>query len=408
MKILHTADLHLGKRLNKASRLDEQNDVIIEIAELAESEDVDVILIAGDVFDTSVPTAEAERAFYRALITFAKQGRAVIVLAGNHDDERRMCAAKPLADLLGIVLAGELDYSKVGAESLTDTRPPATLYELADAADFLQKQRTKLIGHYGGVTVVKDEERVNIALVPYPAEARLARWEPQDYNVSYEERIKNTLIRACEFFDENYNILCTHLFLSKSQSAEALGGVLALPVEVLPEKADYVALGHVHKHFRVSKTPLAEYSGSPLQYAYDEGRNKTVNIIDTQKRSVSPVMIKAGKRLIETEADNFDECMVKLDEHKADYVRLKYGGDPLAKEEAAKIRSHPAFNDLVITANLRGTAVVERKAHLSDCEIFEMYYKHRDKNHASPSAELKAAFVSLMNELKGEAAHETD
>ena len=171
MKILHTADLHLGKKLNKASRLDEQCAVIKELAELADVEDIDVILIAGDVFDASVPPAEAERVFYRSILTLAERGRAVIALAGNHDDERRLCAAKPLAEMQGIVLAGELDYTAIGGgETLSDPTPPPSLYALADAADYLQKQRIKYAGRYGGITVQKGDEKVNIALVPYPSE----------------------------------------------------------------------------------------------------------------------------------------------------------------------------------------------------------------------------------------------
>ena len=207
MKILHTADLHLGKKLNKASRLDEQCAVIKELSELADTEDIDVILIAGDIFDTSVPTSDAERVFYRSMLTLAERGRAVVALAGNHDDERRLCAAKPLADLQGIVLAGELDYLALGAETLSDPTPPPSLYALADAADYLQKQRTKITGHFGGITVTKGEEKTNIALVPYPAESRLARWSKQDYNIPYAERVKQTLAAACAFFDGNYNFL---------------------------------------------------------------------------------------------------------------------------------------------------------------------------------------------------------
>ena len=293
MKILHTADLHLGKKLNKASRLDEQCAVIKELAELADVEDIDVILIAGDVFDASVPPAEAERVFYRSILTLAERGRAVIALAGNHDDERRLCAAKPLAEMQGIVLAGELDYTAIGGgETLSDPTPPPSLYALADAADYLQKQRIKYAGRYGGITVQKGDEKVNIALVPYPSEGRLSRWYEQDYTVSYPDRVKLALEKACEFFDDGYNILCTHLFLSKSETSEALGGLSALPVSVLPQNADYVALGHVHKHLRISKTPLAEYSGSPVQYAYDESRTKSVNIIDTEKRAVTQVVLK--------------------------------------------------------------------------------------------------------------------
>lgn len=401
MKILHTADLHLGKKLNKASRLDEQCAVIKELSELADTEDIDVILIAGDIFDTSVPTSDAERVFYRSMLTLAERGRAVVALAGNHDDERRLCAAKPLADLQGIVLAGELDYSALGAETLSDPTPPPSLYALADAADYLQKQRTKITGHFGGITVTKGEEKTNIALVPYPAESRLARWSKQDYNIPYAERVKQTLAAACAFFDGNYNILCTHLFLTKSDSADALGGLVALPTDVLPQSPDYVALGHVHKRLKISKTPYAEYSGSPVQYAYDEGRTKSVNIIDTQKRTVTPIVLRSAKCLTETDADNFDECMHKLDFYRGDYVRIKYGGEPLTRDETAQIKAHPAFNDLIVTATLRGEPTVERKAHLSDGEIFDMYYKH--KYAKDPVPELKAAFTELMEELKNEA-----
>lgn len=399
MKILHTADLHLGKKLNKSSRLDEQCAVIKELAELADAADIDVILIAGDVFDASVPPAEAERVFYRSILTLAERGRAVIALAGNHDDERRMCAAKPLAEMQGIVLAGELDYSAIGGETLSDPTPPPSLYALADAADYLQKQRIKYTGHFGGVTVQKGDEKVNIALVPYPSEGRLARWYEQDYTIGYADRVKLALEKACAFFDDGYNILCTHLFLSKSDASEALGGLAALPVTVLPEAADYVALGHVHKHLRISKAPLAEYSGSPVQYAYDESRTKSVNIIDTAKRTVEQVVLDSGKKLTETDADNFDECMKKLDFFADDYVRIKYSGDPLGKDETAKIKAHPAFNDFVVTAAVRADKNIERRAHLSDGEIFDMFYRSRNSDKA-PSAELKAAFVELMDELK--------
>lgn len=402
MKILHTADLHLGKKLNKASRLDEQCALITELANIADTEDIDIILIAGDIFDASVPPAEAEKVFYRSILTLSEKGRAVIALAGNHDDERRMCAAKPLADLYGIVLAGELDYSSLGGETLSAPTPPPSLVALSDAADYLQKQRIKIKGHYGGVTIEKGEEKVNIALVPYPSEGRLSRWYEQDYSVPYEERVKLTMDKACEFFgDGEYNILCTHLFLTKSEAADALGGLVALPISVLPENADYIALGHVHKHLKISKTPHAEYSGSPIQYAYDESRTKSVNIIDTEKRTVTQAVLSSGKKLTETEADNFDECIAKLDFHSGDYVRLKYSGDPLGKDETLKIKSHPAFNDLVVTSNVRADNNIERRAHLSDGEIFDMYYKYRHGD--APSAELKAAFVELMGELKNEA-----
>ncbi len=401
MKILHTADLHLGKRLGKVSRLDEQRETIAEIARIADDNDVDVILIAGDIFDASVPPSEAERVFYRGMLTLSERGRAVIALAGNHDDERRLCAAKPIADILGIVLGGELDYSELGNETYSDPVPPASLLEVAKAAEYLQKQRVKVVGHYGGVSVIKGDERINIALVPYPSEGRLARWYEQDYTVPYADRVKQLLSEACGFFGEggDYNVLCTHLFLTKSEN-ESLGGLVALPISVLPENCDYVALGHVHKRYTVTKSPLAVYSGSPIQYAYDETRDKSITLIDTARRSVTALPLSSGKKLTETAAYSFEDCMQKLDFYKNDYVRIKYGGEPLGKDDAAAIKAHPAFNDLVITTQ-KEERVAEKRAHLSDGEIFDMYYKTR--YGGEPSAELKAAFAELMEELKGEA-----
>ncbi len=398
MKILHTADLHLGKKLGKASRLDEQCDIVKEIADIADERDVDVILIAGDIFDASVPPSDAERVFYKSILTLSERGRAVIALAGNHDDEKRLCAAKPLADLQGIVLAGELDYTALAAENFGETVPPASLLEVADAAEFLKKQRVKLVGKYGGVTAVKGDERVNIALVPYPSEARILRWATDagtspDYTVEFADRVKTVIDKACEIFDDNYNILCTHLFLTKSPS-DALGGLVALPTDILPTKADYVALGHVHKRYTVTKTPLAVYPGSPLQYAYDETRDKSVTLIDTRARSVTPVPLGSGRKLTETDADSYESCMQKLDFYSGDYVRIKYGGEPLAKDETANIKAHPAFNDFVIVSNASHGSKTERRAHLSDDEIFELYYTH--KKGTTPSAELKAAFKQLM------------
>lgn len=400
MKILHTGDLHLGKRLGRASRLDEQKDVIVELAALCDEHGVDVVLIAGDIFDAAVPPSEAERVFYRGILTLAERGRAVIALAGNHDDERRLCAAKPLADLQGIVLAGEIDYTALGSETLDEPVPPASLFEVAAAADYLQKQRLKVVGKRGGVTVTKGTEIVNIALVPYPSEARLQRWAEQDYKKPYTDRVRDTLADACAFFtDGAYNMLCTHLFLTRSENTEPLGGLLALPLSVLPESCDYIALGHVHKRYVACKKPLAVYCGSPLMYAYDEARNKSVTLIDTAARSVTELPLKSGKKLTETDADNFDECISKLELYKNDYVRLRYGGEPLARADAAVIKSHPAYNDLIVTRGKTADVPQVRRAHLSDGEIFDLYYE--SKFGSKPSSELKAAFTGLMDELKG-------
>ncbi len=108
--------------------------------------------------------------------------------------------------------------------------------------------------------------------------------------------------------------------------------------------------------------------------------------------------MSSGRKLTETEADSYNDCIAQLDFYKNDYVRLKYGGEPLGKTDVAAIKAHPAFNALTITASPRAVIHTERRAHLSDGEIFELYYRTRYGQDA-PSA-LKSVFAELMEEVR--------
>ena len=105
MKILHTSDWHIGKRLADRERLPEQDAVLLEIGAICEREGVDLLIVAGDIFDTYVPSAEAEELFYRRIKEMA-QGRTVVLISGNHDDGVRLCAAAPFALEHGVYLFG--------------------------------------------------------------------------------------------------------------------------------------------------------------------------------------------------------------------------------------------------------------------------------------------------------------
>ena len=106
MKILHTSDWHIGKRLFSRERLDEQAEVLDEIAAICEEEKVELVLIAGDIFDTYTPGAEAEELFFKKVKNLAGKDRAVLIISGNHDDGVRLSAAAPLAEEQGIFIVG--------------------------------------------------------------------------------------------------------------------------------------------------------------------------------------------------------------------------------------------------------------------------------------------------------------
>ncbi|MDF2890026.1 MAG: sbcD, partial [Clostridia bacterium] len=107
MKILHTSDWHLGKTLENISRIEEQRQFIDELCDIAEKEQIDLVLIAGDIFDTYNPSSAAEELFYEAIDRLNNKGqRSLVIIAGNHDSPDRLCAASPLAYKNGVILLG--------------------------------------------------------------------------------------------------------------------------------------------------------------------------------------------------------------------------------------------------------------------------------------------------------------
>src|SRR3954447_19945908 len=107
MKLLHTSDWHVGKQIRGNTRADEHRSVLFEIGEIAEREEVDLILVAGDLFDTSAPSPESEEIVFDALLRFARTGAEVVVIGGNHDNARRLRALSPVFRGCGVYVVGE-------------------------------------------------------------------------------------------------------------------------------------------------------------------------------------------------------------------------------------------------------------------------------------------------------------
>ena len=153
MKILHTSDWHIGKRLAGRERLNEQRAVLDEIAAICERESVELVLVAGDVFDTFLPSAEAEGEFFRAVKKIAGENRCLLAISGNHDDYMRLTAAAALAEEQGIYLYGN-------AERIPRLYPR-------------KRVRASEAGAHHIVFVNERGEEVFVNVLPYPNEARL-------------------------------------------------------------------------------------------------------------------------------------------------------------------------------------------------------------------------------------------
>ena len=187
MKFLHTADWHLGVKTNGRDRLKEQKQVLDEIESIVTHENIDCIIIAGDVFNTASPSADAEELFFDSIQKLSANGdRFVFVLAGNHDDPTRLVAGLPLATKHNIALVGSLDRLKENS--------------------FNKNAIVKVIETgKGHIKIQKNEEIATIAYLPYPNEVRIT--EKVDSDLSYAEKVKAWADIAASAFSSEIDFL---------------------------------------------------------------------------------------------------------------------------------------------------------------------------------------------------------
>ncbi|MDO5146522.1 MAG: exonuclease SbcCD subunit D [Eubacteriales bacterium] len=257
MKIIHTADWHLGKNLEGQSRLPEQEAFLRDFVDICEKEEADLILIAGDIYDSYNPPAAAEQLFYDTLKQLSRGGTCMtVIISGNHDNPDRLTASGPLAREHGIVMAGTpgtvVPTGSYGHNTITDSGP-------------------------GYVHAVIKGEAADILLVPFPSEKRLGEryltgTDETERGKSYEERMRQLFSDlSSRFTPGSLHLVVSHLFVMDSatdgsERSVQLGGSYLLPGSIFPEKADYIALGHVHKPQKVPGQKKARYSGSPIHY----------------------------------------------------------------------------------------------------------------------------------------------
>ncbi len=324
MKILHTSDWHLGKRLDRFSRLDEQRKIMDELLELAENETVDVVLICGDLFDTYNPPTEAIDLFYKTLKRLSKNGeRAVIAISGNHDSPDRIEAPDPLARECGIVLAGYPHSVIPGFKLDTGLAVEHT------APGYLRLKPAQC------------ENRLGLLFTPYANEIRMKRFLGYE---DTEQRFRDLLTAfwqrsASELRETDVNIMAAHLLIVKSDKDIPeepedekpilhLGGAQAILSQQLPLPLQYVALGHLHRYqiIETAEPCPVVYSGSPLSHGFAEAeQRKYAVIIEAEpgsKAEYKTVPLRSGRALSKKRFSQVDEAVKWLRQHPDVFVEL--------------------------------------------------------------------------------------
>ena len=293
MKILHTADWHLGKRLESFSRLEEQREVMNEICSIADSEAVDAVIVAGDLFDTFNPSTEAVDLFYKTLKKLARDGRrAVICIAGNHDSPDRIEAPDPLARECGILFTG---YPHTKLEP----------FELESGLKVIRSEEG-----FAELQLPGCPDRLRLLLTPYASEYRLKTYLG---NEDTETELRKVLQDRWTALAEKYcdlsgiNILLTHLFMIKNDDERPeepedekpilhVGGAQAVYTGNIPDGIQYTALGHLHRKWIVDTKPgTVAYSGSPLSYSFSEA-NQSKYVMIAEIHPGQEALVRDGSR----------------------------------------------------------------------------------------------------------------
>lgn len=250
MKVLHISDLHIGKRVNGMSMLDDQRYILRQILDIAENRQVSVLLIAGDVYDKASPSAEAVTVFDAFLTDAVAAGLRVLAIPGNHDSAERIAYAQGLLEKQGVCL------------------PP--VYES-------EVERVELEDEHGSV---------EFWLLPFLKPGDVRRFFPdEEIGDDYSAALR-AVLGACAIDQGKRNVVLSHQLVTAYGTAPdraddeiKLGGMDNVDVSVY-DAFDYVALGHVHRPQRVGRDTV-RYSGSPLKYSFSEARyDKSAALIE--------------------------------------------------------------------------------------------------------------------------------
>lgn len=370
MKLIHLSDLHLGKRVNEFSMLEDQAYILGQILGVLDGEDPDAVLIAGDVYDKAVPAAEAVQLFDDFLYALAQRGKQVFIISGNHDSPERIAFGGRLMDQRGIHM------SPVYGGTVTPTI-------LTDA--------------YG---------EVHVYMLPFVKPAHVRRWFAEEPIESYTDAVA-VAIEHMNVDPNVRNILVTHQFVTGAQRSDSehisVGGADNVDVTVF-EPFDYVALGHIHGPQSIGRETV-RYCGTPLKYSFSEAAHqKSVTVVELREKgsvTVRTVPLVPRRELRELRGTYLELTDRANYLHTAteDYLHITLTDEEDVPDAIGRLRViYPNLMKLDYdnrrtrnTARLDLDRDLERKSPLA---LFEEFYAKQNGQAMTPAQrELSAALV---------------
>ena len=372
MKFLHLADLHLGKRVNGFSMLEDQAHILRQILAILDDEQPDGVLIAGDVYDKSVPSVEAVELLDDFLTELRARGVPVLLISGNHDSPERLAFGGRVMDSCGIHISPVYD------------------------------------GALAPVTLQDAFGPVHVWLLPFVKPAHVRRWFPDADIESYTDAMAEAVAHM-DIDTAARNVLVTHQFVTggtRSGSEElSVGGTDNVDSGVFAP-FDYVALGHLHGAQHIGRETI-RYAGSPLKYSFSEARqHKSVTVVtlgekgDVQVRTVALTPLRELREI----RGSYDELTARsFYEHttyRSDYLHLILTDEQDVFDAMSRLRTIYPYLMTLDYDNARtraagGMSVPAETERRTPLELFEALYKRQ--NH-QPMSEVQREYIAQLME----------
>ena len=375
MKIAHISDLHLGKRLNEFSLLEDQRYILNEIIKIIDDSQVDCVIIAGDVYDKSIPPVEAVEIFDNFLTCLARRKLHVLIISGNHDSAERMTFGAKLMTASGIHFAP------------------------------VYKGKTEQV-------ILEDKYgKINFYLLPFVKPSVVRPFFPEEKIETYTDAIR-LIVKNMNVDKSQRNVIVAHQFVTGAERCESeeicVGGSENVDASVFDD-FDYVALGHIHGSQKILKETV-RYCGSPLKYSFSEcDHKKSIPIVEINEKSnvkidFAPLVPKLDLREIR---GKYDEIMLKKNYENTnteDYLHITLTDEYDIPEGFARLST--VFKNLMKLDydNKRTKSVGEidsdfENETLSPLELFKKFYNLQNNQHVND--EQNQILTSLISEIWG-------
>lgn len=377
MKILHLADLHLGKRVNEMSMIEDQKYILDQIITLIKEESVGIVLLCGDIYDKSIPTIEAIHLLDEFLDQLSKMAIKVLMISGNHDSIDRLSFGKSLFTRSNLYIASQFENE-------------------------IEK-----------ITVKENGITVNFYMLPFVKSAYISHIF-QLQTDSYEECFRY-LIEHTKIDEEETNILLSHQFVTANKKnpelsdseTSSLGGIDNIDFHIF-DPFDYVALGHIHKPQAMGRE-MVRYAGSILKYSFSEihmDKKATILTIDAKKEiSLSFHPLKPLRDMREIEC-SLEELLKKQCEigKQEDYMHVILTDEEQILDAIGKVRTiYPnvmqiSFKNRRHMKQLESVQIKEDQiSDQSPAELFEQFYKMQ--NHIDLDEKRLQLVLSVFEEV---------